>query len=252
LKSFHEYFLENPRSPLFARIAHEFLQRNDPAGALKVALEGLKVFPDYATGILIAAESHVMLRHFSEARQLLLQLLRTVPACKSAELLLDRIVELELEYPSPLVPPVPDPIPVSPEGDWKPKNREKNWSKADELIPGLGEPAAFTALKSFHASESPPSSDFERLAVKLENARIPLLNDDGQPPFPDMEETDAGAETCPPIHPVTETMAVILREQGKLDAAIDVYRELTDLHPLSKAGFEKKIEELEKLRITGH
>jgi hypothetical protein len=252
LKSFQQYYSENPRSPLFARVAHGLLQQNDPAGALKIALEGLKHFPDYATGILIAAEAYVMLRRFSDARQLLLQLLRTVPACKAAELLLDRIVELELEYPSPLDSATPPSLPLGDDIDWVPRNKRRNWSKADELIPGLGSPGlslpAFSSRGAEKPAPSPPSSDLETLAVRLEHAKIPLQTDDLPSPIPEGLENNDETDKHPPIHPATETMAMIFAQQGNIEAAILVYRELCEIQPFYEDEYRMKIAGLEELR----
>ena len=250
MKSFQQYYSENPRSPLFARAAHVLLQQNDPAGALKIALEGLKQFPDYATGILIAAEAYVMLRHFSDARQLLLLLLRTVPACKAAELLLDRIVELELEYPSPLDTAVPPSVPIDDDIDWIDRNKRRNWSKADELIPGLGSPSSALPAFGGRGVEKPTqrASDLETLAVRLENAKIPLLTDDRLSPLPHGLENVPQPDEHPPIHPATETMAMIFTQQGNIAAAILVYRELCEIQPFYKGEYCLKIAELEQLR----
>ena len=193
-----------------------------------------------------------MLRQFGDARQLLLQLLRTVPACKAAELLLDRIVELELEYPSPLDAAVSLPSPISNDIDWIPRSKRRNWSKADELIPGLGSPVSpippLGRRGKNHASEFP--SDLEALAFKLENARIPLMTDDRQFPLSEGMENSEEMEEQPSFHPATETMATILTQQGKIEAAILLYRELCETQPFLKEEYCQRIAELEKIRNT--
>jgi hypothetical protein len=235
-------------------MAHDLLQKNDPAAALKIALEGLKHFPDYATGILVAAEAHLMLRHFGEARQLLLQLLRSIPACRAAKLLLDRIAELELEYPSPLEPESPSSQFLSSGEDWLPRNKRRNWSKADELIPGLSPPTAPASFirdgKNADITERRQTSELERLAVRLENARIPMITDEAQSPFQDGSDYLEKIPNDNPLHPVTETMAVIFIQQRKYDAAIKVYRELCALHPSQETEYILKIEELGKQRCV--
>jgi len=239
-------------TPLFAKAAHEYLQKDDPAQALKIALEGLKHFPEYPTGLLIAAEAHVMLRHFSDARQLLLQLLRSVPACRAAEVLLDRIVELEVEYPprDRRAEPVVQPDPIE---EWNPrKRRNRNWSRADELIPGMvaepSQPMVEIPMDEEVRNDLQESGSglfLERLAEQLEHARIPLIPDDAESDAPDAQDTlRAGMQKLP----ATETMAKIYAQQGNYEAAIQTYLLLSERFPDRKTDFALRIADIEKLK----
>lgn len=88
-----------PASPLFARLAAGYIDANRPAQALKTCLQGMRRYPEYPTGLLMIARAQVMLRQYSDARETLHELLRILPACRAATALLDRMKDLELEYP---------------------------------------------------------------------------------------------------------------------------------------------------------
>ena len=69
----------NPRAPLFARLAHEHLRRSQAAHALALCLEGCERFPTYPTGFLILSRCHEAQGSYEEARSALAQALRLDP-----------------------------------------------------------------------------------------------------------------------------------------------------------------------------
>ncbi|MDD8017253.1 MAG: tetratricopeptide repeat protein, partial [Bacteroidota bacterium] len=59
---------ENPLSPLFARLADIYLEKNQTVEALKLCEEGTKIFPQYYAGYFILGKAHLALKEYSKAR----------------------------------------------------------------------------------------------------------------------------------------------------------------------------------------
>lgn len=59
---------ENPESPLFARLADLYLEKNQTVEALKLCEEGMKRFPEYTAGYIVLGKTHAALKEYSKAR----------------------------------------------------------------------------------------------------------------------------------------------------------------------------------------
>lgn len=59
---------ENPQSPLFARLADLFLQKEQYSEALKLCEEGIQQFPKYYAGYLVLGKVCLALKEYSTAR----------------------------------------------------------------------------------------------------------------------------------------------------------------------------------------
>ena len=237
-----------PQSPLFTRLAAAYIEENRPAQALKLCLQGLRQYPDYPTALLLVAKSQVMLRQYSDARESLDELLRFFPGCPAARALLERMTELELEYP-PYTAVAASSFAASPVQRRSGDAGESQWSRPDNPIPGFDAPAHAqgeetpTPTVEDGAVQRPSDLDLAGLASRLESARIPAL--------PEEEDADAAEDTMGvdevnlDVRPVTETLIAIYVQQGKLREAIDAYRRLAERHPDRREEFEARVGELE-------
>jgi tetratricopeptide (TPR) repeat protein len=59
---------ENPRSPLFARLADFYLHKEQTVEALSLCKEGLENYPDYYAGYIVLGKVHTVLKEYSKAR----------------------------------------------------------------------------------------------------------------------------------------------------------------------------------------
>ncbi len=84
---------ENPRSPLFARLADFYLYKEQTVEALSLCKEGLENFPEYYAGYIVMGKVHTALKEYSKARtafatakhlapfnQMAVQLMRSLPS----------------------------------------------------------------------------------------------------------------------------------------------------------------------------
>ncbi|MFZ1730348.1 MAG: tetratricopeptide repeat protein [Bacteroidota bacterium] len=239
----------NPASPLFARLASLYIDSNRPAQALKLCLQGIKQHPDYPTGMLMIAKAQIMLRQYGDARQTLSGLLRVLPSCTAALRLVDRMTELELEYP-PYATSSGLFISHQSVGRAADRDRREQWSHQDDILPGI---ESFIPAKAEAAAEPEPviaaehtlpTFDLGALALRLEGARIPSLPEEDERHEStgiDEEVEEVNLE----LRPVTETLITIYEQQGRWRETIDGYVRLSQRYPERREHFENKIREIE-------
>lgn len=89
--------------------------------------------------------------------------------------------------------------------------------------------------------------DLERLAARLESARIPIMPDavaeQAAPPDSSLQRPD---QVNLQARPVTETLAAIYVQQGRIEEALAAYRVLAVRHPDRIDEFARRIAELER------
>lgn len=235
---------------MFARLAARHIADNRPALALKLCLQGMRQYPEYHTALLLIAKSQVMLRQYSDARETLHELLRSLPGCPSAIQLLERMTELELEYP-PYTASGGNFVASFDIRRGDTTDSDRKWSHQENILPGFEAPKHDDEVP---LSEPEPEEqvaptatglDFAALARRLESARIPTLPEDEsvmegavehEPP---PETVDLGAR------PVTETLISIYEQQGRYREAIDAWHRLAERHPDRREEFEARIRALE-------
>ena len=262
---------QHPASPLFVRLAARYIDANRPAQALKTCLQGMRFYPEYPTGLFLIAKAQVMLRQYSDARDTLHELLRILPSCQAGIRLLDRMTELELEYPPYTASAGSHFVQVgfdrrSSAGDVEQFSRQddilpdfeiRRTGSADHQEGGEDRPQAAsedspkdgaTDLPGRHA---PPAFDLAGLASQLENARIPSLPEQDEDKYEPGE--DEGIESVNlDARPITETLIEIYIQQDRLREAIDALQRLSDRNPDRAADITAKIHTLEARLESGN
>jgi predicted Zn-dependent protease len=98
LEALEQRLRENPRSPLFARLASLYLGSNRLEESYAICRTGVEHYPDYATGHLILGKCLLQLGQFEEARRELNRVLSLQPNCAVARVLLqesERVGEVD-------------------------------------------------------------------------------------------------------------------------------------------------------------
>ncbi len=62
---------ENPRSPLFARLADLYLNKEQSAEAMNLLEEGIRNFPNYYAGHMVLGKAHLSFKEYSKASEAL-------------------------------------------------------------------------------------------------------------------------------------------------------------------------------------
>lgn len=79
VEQLQEYMRDNPRSSLFARLADEYYRRRQFDEAVQLCINGLQVYPEYATAHIVIARCLVEKNDIPSALSYLQVALRTYP-----------------------------------------------------------------------------------------------------------------------------------------------------------------------------
>ena len=206
-------------SPWFARVAADLLDSGDIKEALRISVEGTRVFPRYTTGRLVLGRCYEALGSHVEAMLEYRRVLEVFPDNPLVRELLKRAEQREEQGFDAFA------------SEW-----QARWQgKKDRLTfeEYVGPPRAGT------------DQSMEQIIEQLESAprRIPVQD---APPQPE-EPREAPAS---PARFVTATLAEIYASQGEYDEAIEAYRTLAAQRPGSAGRYQKRLEELEELKRT--
>ncbi|MBN1447274.1 MAG: tetratricopeptide repeat protein [Bacteroidetes bacterium] len=264
IRSLERHLALHPTSPLFTRLAEYHITANRPAQALKICLQGMRYYPDYSTALLLIARAQVMLRQYSDARETVHELLRIQPGCPAALRLLNRMTELELEYP-PYTASAGSRFVQSGLSRESGAEQPEKWSRQDDIMPTFetrmrssGHGAMTGSTEADQApdagapagkdkAETSPSFDLSGLASRLEHARIPPLPEPEEGDAVRQQNDDGGIETVNlDARPVTETLIEIYIQQGKLREALDACHRLAERRPDRAEELSRKIRDLKQ------
>jgi Tfp pilus assembly protein PilF len=202
-------------TPAFARLAASYLKEGKTLQAMEMCLDGLKVFPNYATGHLILGKSYETLGRTIEAMLEYRRALKCVPDNPTVQAMMNSIERSE---------------------------QQAFKAFAEERERRLKEQKNSQSIESYLADESnEKESTAEFLLRQLQESR--KLS-------PVAEKTTSAAGEGAAVSPsiVTATLAEIYVNQGEYKEAIEAYKTLMDQRPGETERFAKRIAELEELR----
>ncbi len=205
-------------SPWFARAAADLLESGNIKEALRICVEGTRVFPRYTTGRLLLGRCYEALGSHVEAMLEYTHVLEVFPDNPLVRELVDHAEQLEEQgFDS-----------------FATELQARLQGRKDRLTfeEYVGTPAAGGGEQSM-----------EQIIQQLEGAprRIPVQD---APPAPE------GAQliTAPHARFVTATLAEIYASQGEYDEAIEAYRTLAAQRPGSAERYQKRLAELEEMK----
>ncbi len=210
---------ENPKSPVFARLAFYYLKEGKIQQALQVCLKGLEFFTDYATGHLVLGQCYEVLGRNIEAMLEYRKGLRSVPDNPTAQALLKGVERREQEAFEVFA--------------------EERARKLKEQKDSL----TFEQFVSAHSSEKESTVDF--LLKQLQEVKKGTASSQGGDDPKSKEKAVAAPGGTSKI--VTVTLAEIYANQGEYREAIDAYEKLLKERPVEAGRYEKRIAQLEEL-----
>jgi tetratricopeptide (TPR) repeat protein len=204
-------------SPWFARVAADLLESGNIKEALRICVEGTRVFPRYTTGRLMLGKCYEALGSHVEAMLEYTRVLEVFPDNPLVRELLDRAEQREEQGFDAFA------------AEWQARLQgRKDRLTFEEYV---GTPSAGG------------NQSMEQIIQQLEGAprRIPVQD---APPAAE------GAHDIPasPARFVTATLAEIYASQGEYDEAIEAYRTLAAQRPGSAERYQKRLAELEELK----
>lgn len=200
----------NNKSPLFARVAHDLLNKGEFSEAQKILETGLKLFPEYSTAYFINGLCCAELGEITKANEMIE---------KGAELI-DNIDSLNF---------------------YLKKVKEISKSKNIELP----EQENISVSESNSDEGKTEIDDLEILAKQLENAKLNVdLSNDSE--FINEEDSEPQDEnTGKPL--VSETLAKIYFSQGNYKEALNLYQNLISIQPEREQFYQTQINKIKKL-----
>jgi tetratricopeptide (TPR) repeat protein len=206
-------------SPWFARMAADLLDSGETKEALRICVEGTRVFPRYTTGRLVLGRCYEALGSHVEA---MLEYRRVLEVFPDNPLVRELLKRAELE---------------------EQQRFEAFAAEWEARLQGRKDRLTFEDYVGTPGPAGDPSVDL--IIQQLESAprRIPLQ--EGPPPPEPAREAPAS-----PARFVTATLAEIYASQGEYDEAIEAYRTLAAQRPGSAERYQKRLAELEELKKT--
>jgi tetratricopeptide (TPR) repeat protein len=203
-------------SPWFARAAADLLESGNIKEALRICVEGTRVFPRYTTGRLLLGRCYEALGSNVEAMLEYTRVLEVFPDNPLVRELVDHAEQREEQGFDAFAAELQARL-----------QGRKDRLTFEEYV---GTPAAGGGEQSM-----------EQIIQQLEGAprRIPVQD---APP--------EGAQQTPasPARFVTATLAEIYASQGEYDEAIEAYRTLAAQRPGSAERYQKRLAELEEMK----
>lgn len=200
----------NKNSPLFARVANDYLLNNDFENAIRILEEGLKSFPDYPSAYLIYSVCLAQLGKITKAKEMVEKGCEFIDLNETLNFYLDKI-----------------------DGIAKAKN-----INADENLSDVGD----EQLQKSNEEDD----DLEALAKKLENAKINIETDTAAEYDAEIETDDSDiSQIGKPL--VSETLASIYFNQGNFKEALALYQNLITIQPEREQFYLTKINQIKKV-----
>jgi len=204
-------------SPWFARVASDLLDAGDMKEALRICIEGTRVFPRYTTGRLVLGKCYEALGSNVEAMLEYKRVLEVFPDNNLVLELLKRAEQREMQGFDAFA------------AEWQARLQGRKDRLTFEEYVGTPNPGSDQSV--------------EQIIEQLESAprRIPAGD------VPPVQEAPRESPVAPARF-VTATLAEIYASQGEYDEAIEAYRTLATQRPGSAERYQKRLAELEDLK----
>jgi tetratricopeptide (TPR) repeat protein len=212
----------NPASPLFARLASYYLAEGRHDRAVELCLQGLKHFPEYATGRLVLGRALEGLGRTVEALLEYRKVARALPDNATVAALL-RAAEQ--------------------------RDQDSFRAFAEESARRLRDRTGDVTFESFVADEPAPAegtAEFVLRRMQMTQAAPPPRQASPAPAVPPAPPARGGPRI------VTATLAEIYASQGEYREALEAYKRLREQNPADAPLYERRIAELTELARVQH
>ncbi len=232
-----------PNSPLFARLALLLLEQGETARAIELCENGMKTYPEYTTGFLVAARCYTAAGQTPEAERALRYILQHHTRHTTALRLLEEIktakndgAQLEADHAKAF------------EEFADRMRKELNAAQSPLTIEEFlaGDAAASDVPPAAAISSEPADDPIGDLAESLKGAKIRPAQEPFQPaPAPVSPEPPPAPSPDPAI--ASATLAEIFEKQGQYAEAIATYKKMISQNPADSNKYEQRIETLQQL-----
>lgn len=200
----------NNKSPLFARVANDYLIKGEYKEAKKILEAGLQLYPDYPAAYFVYGLCLSKLGENSKACEMIEKGGEFVDSSETVSFYLNKIQK------------IPD---------------QKN--------PKFDDTANSSSKKDAETSAETDMDDLTKLAQQLENAKI-IIDENTEVEFEQENEVESQSHVAgKPL--VSETLAEIYFSQGNYKEALALYQNLISIQPEREQFYQIKINQIKKL-----
>lgn len=204
-------------SPLFARVAHYYLETKDIVKAEEVLEHGLSIYPDYPTAHIVMGKVALVKGEYDKAKEHFLTASKLLNSSETLAYYNNKIESI-----------------ISKEEELKDSSR----------TPFFDEEIFNTTLEDVvtdeEIEESKDNDELEKLAKEIRKAKIPKQK------LIQYEQEEYNFE-FKNKEIVSETLAGIYFAQGNFNEAVDMYQKLIKIHPEKEMIFNAKILEIKAI-----
>lgn len=200
----------NNKSPLFARVANDYLIKGEYEEAKKILEAGLQLYPDYPASYFVYGLCLSKLGDNSKACEMIEKGGEFVDSSETVTYYLNKIQK------------IPD---------------QKN--------PKFDDSSNSSSKKDAETSAETDMDDLTKLAQQLENAKI-TIDENTEVEFEQENEMESQSDVAgKPL--VSETLAEIYFSQGNYKEALALYQNLISIQPEREQFYQIKINQIKKL-----
>lgn len=207
----------NNKSPLFVKVAGIEIEKNNLDRAIKILLEGLKLYPDYPTAHFLLAKSYTLKSNYSQALSYLKSGSTIINSPKSFDHYLKEIESIKKRRTF---------FNISRWAEYAKENLASN------QLPASANNISASKDETIEEALSKLTDDIEETRQSIKNAK---------------EKIEETKETVGKDLIISETLAKIYANQNEIPAAISVYKKLIKKQPDKEEYYKSKIEELKNL-----
>lgn len=211
----------NNNSPLFARIAQNYINNSDYENAIEILEKGIKSFPDYVSAYYLYAVCLANVNRISEAREMVEKASRMLDYDETKLYYLNQIDEIGRRL-----------------GFIDNSTLDEQTHDSEN---GLTEDENISIEQDLENQES----DLEMLAKKLESAKIELSTEQSDDFTSEIARSDDETESGTSL--VSETLAKIYLNQGNYSEALNLYKNLKEIQPERSQFYDSQIVYIKKI-----
>jgi len=219
-------FEYNKKSPLFIYAADIEISKNNLQGAKQLIEEGLKIFPDYPTALILLGKVLMLRGEMKEAENVFSRVAQLINNKSTLDHYLKEIDNQRA-----------DNVHFTPSrrasfaSDELNKLLGKNTGDKENIIPEVND--------NFYPEVREFEDNLDDLAKKI--SAVKIIIDDNKP-IP--EKINSALNEDNEI--ISETMAMIYLSQKKMNEAIDIYEKLKIKYPSNVQDYQKRIDDIRK------
>ena len=215
----------NNESPVFARIAAQELEKNDPEKAIEILEKGLEIYPHYPTAYIIYGLAAAHMGNIELAKEFIYKGYEIIEDKNTLDYYIEEVENIYNKFTDRSIKKIP--------------------ADNGNLYMSPGEVGKLEDDKETNADDIYPEDELDILAKELDKAKVTPVPGDFE--ISKKQPTDTHGFNFSGDQIISETLAGIYFAQGNLKEALSIYEKLLEAKPERAEFFNKKINDIKDL-----